>query len=225
MSSPYICVAGLLNDGTHVRPVIHGQLHRNLLRSRGGVFEIGAVVSVGTVTDVGSAPEVEDRLFDPANAEHQGLMGSADFWELLEASAEDNLIGIFGPALNKRGALSCGIDVHCGVASLGLLSPQQQPRIYRREREGKPDDLRLELEDPSLGRLNLGITDIRFYGPDHITPDFTLVKSVNDRIQGAVSVILSVGLTRPFPANSPLHWLQVNNVHLEDDPLWNLEQI
>jgi hypothetical protein len=38
-------------------------------------------------------------------------------------------------------------------------------------------------------------------------------------------VILSVGLTRPFRKwgdSEERHWLQVNNIHLEDDPLWQL---
>ena len=37
--------------------------------------------------------------------------------------------------------------------------------------------------------------------------------------------MLGVGLTRPFAPTAgepPLHWLQVNNLHLEDDPAWRL---
>jgi hypothetical protein len=36
-------------------------------------------------------------------------------------------------------------------------------------------------------------------------------------------VILSVGLTRPWRKQEDTaerHWLQVNNVHLQDNPLW-----
>ena len=38
-------------------------------------------------------------------------------------------------------------------------------------------------------------------------------------------LLLSVGLTRPFapsPDAPPIHWLQVNNIHLEPDPCWRL---
>jgi|SRR5579872_694563 len=222
MSSPYICVAGLDNDESHIRPVTVGQLHRNLLRSRGGIFEIGAEIEIGAVVDVSSPPEMEDRRFDPANARRIRSLSENNFWGKLLASAQDSLIDLFGEDLTKRGSTSCAVDLNHGAASLGCLSPQQQPTIYRRRRPGKPDDIRLTLTDPDLDDLDLAVTDIRFYGQDHVTPDFDVAESVNDRLEEGVPAILSVGLTRPFPRENPLHWLQINNVHLEDDPLWNL---
>ena len=39
------------------------------------------------------------------------------------------------------------------------------------------------------------------------------------------AVILSVGLTRAFTPSTekkPMHWLQVNNVHSDRDPTWQL---
>jgi len=44
-------------------------------------------------------------------------------------------------------------------------------------------------------------------------------------IERGPEMILSVGLTRPFAPSSEseeVHWLQVNNVHFEDDPVWQL---
>jgi hypothetical protein len=43
----------------------------------------------------------------------------------------------------------------------------------------------------------------------------------------AKTVVLGVGLTRPFAAtdeqkDNPVHWLQVTNVHLPKDPTWCL---
>jgi len=38
-----------------------------------------------------------------------------------------------------------------------------------------------------------------------------------------VPVIVSVGVTRAFAVHEgepALHWLQINNLHLEDDPAW-----
>jgi hypothetical protein len=73
--------------------------------------------------------------------------------------------------------------------------------------------------------FELGVTDIRLYGPDHVTPDAEVVQRVADRLQAAPSVILGVGLTRPFRGESDeaaRHWLQVNNLHFEDDPCWRL---
>jgi hypothetical protein len=46
---------------------------------------------------------------------------------------------------------------------------------------------------------------------------------VQGRIEAGVEVILSVGLTRAWRKQNDTaerHWLQVNNIHLKDDPLW-----
>ena len=47
------------------------------------------------------------------------------------------------------------------------------------------------------------------------------------RTADAKTVVLGVGLTRPFATssdrkNAPVHWLQVTNIHLEDGPTWRL---
>lgn len=45
------------------------------------------------------------------------------------------------------------------------------------------------------------------------------------RLAAAAEVILSVGLTRLFMStddHARLHWLQVNNIHVADDPCWQL---
>jgi len=41
----------------------------------------------------------------------------------------------------------------------------------------------------------------------------------------AARVILRVGITRKFTGSDeydPAHWLMVDNIHLDDDPLWQL---
>jgi hypothetical protein len=48
---------------------------------------------------------------------------------------------------------------------------------------------------------------------------------VEKRLKSGVEAILSVGLTRPWQKwgdTAERHWLQVNNIHLKDDPLWQL---
>ena len=45
------------------------------------------------------------------------------------------------------------------------------------------------------------------------------------RLRSGVGVVLAVGLTRASggsPDYPPLHWLQVNGLHLEDEPDWQL---
>ncbi len=38
-----------------------------------------------------------------------------------------------------------------------------------------------------------------------------------NHLAGGRTVLLSVGLGRPWPESDPAHWLQVNNIHLEPE--------
>lgn len=220
MRPPYICAAGLHNQ-VAVRAVVMGQLHKKWLRSKGGVFAIGAVVDLGPVKHVGSAPEHEDHRFDPAVATFTGLVDALTFWRSLEQIAQLSLDSIFGDDLVKRGR-SCAVNRGCGSASLGCLKVYGRPKISIRGL-GSRGGLRLAITDPIFGRLDLGITDVRFFEDDFITINEQVVESIQDRIDRGVRLLLSVGLTRAtVPPDNPVHWLQVNNLHLEDDPTWNL---
>ncbi len=71
--------------------------------------------------------------------------------------------------------------------------------------------------------LDVSVTDLRLFGPDLTTPGDRAAADLDRRLRQGISVVLSVGLTRPFASSPdflPVHWLQVNNIHLEDNPLW-----
>ena len=221
MRPPYICAAGL-HDRVAVRPVVMGQLHKKWLRSKGGMFAIGAAVDLGPVKPVGAAPEHEDHRFDPAAARFAGMTDARAFWRLLEQIAQPSLDSIFGDDLVKRGRWSCAASPGSGAASLGCLKVCGLPQMSIQGLGPRPG-LRLAITDPVLGKLDLAITDVRFFEDDLITVNEAAVNSVQDRINSGVQLLLSVGLTRAtVPENDPVHWLQVNNLHLRDDPTWNL---
>jgi len=223
MRPPYICVAGL-HERNAVRPVIAGQLHRRFLRSNGGPFAIGAVVDLGPVKHVGNAPEHEDHSFNPARARHVRMADAKAFWQELKAVARPSVESIFGEDLFKRGRWSCAVDRGRGLASLGCLQVYGGIEIFVRGLDPQPmrSGLRLIFRDPILGKLDLGITDLRFFQEDFITVKEEIVEKVQARIRTGVGLLLSVGLTRAtVPPDKPLHWLQVNNIHLADEPLWN----
>lgn len=57
------------------------------------------------------------------------------------------------------------------------------------------------------------------------SPDLDQCKTLRERIQASELVILSLGLTRAFapsPGHPRVHWLQVNNTHLKENPVWRL---
>lgn len=222
MQPGYICVAGVEVDTLrHVRPVLrHGRLTTSLLRSNGGPFDIGSVVELGPTTYAGRAPELEDRRFDPARTRWLFDDAPEDFWNSLDGIAGESLEEIFGPPLELSDE-SATVDVGEGQASLGCLKPAEQPWLYVDYR----GTVRMVL-DYFIPSINLTVNDLRLYEKDGRTPRLDLVSSVEKRLKAGVEAILSVGLTRPWRKRGDTaerHWLQVNNIHLKDDPLWQLK--
>jgi hypothetical protein len=226
MQQGYFCVAGLdVNTHEHVRPVLPGQrLPTSLLKRYGGPFDMGVIVELGAVNATPQRPDVEDYVFERAKLRAAGTDDPGKFWRRLQQVARTRLRDIFGDALIPRGASSCAVDVGKGDASLGCLAPSEPPSLYVRSRPGRSDQIRMRVSDGYFN-LDLGVTDIRLYGADHVTPNTEIVRRVAKRLQGGSETVLSVGLTRAYassPDFSPVHWLQVNNVHLKDNPLWQL---
>lgn len=231
MQAGYICVAGIEVDSRrHVRPILGGgkRLTTSLLVRNGGPFDIAAVVDLGTTTPVPQKPETEDHLFVPSRARVVSTLSGENFWSFLKQVAEPRFSKIFGADLKERGKLkeSAGVDVHRGEASLGCLFPADVPRLYLRTRPGKPEQVQVRLRvTDSVFDLDLAVTDVRLYGDDHVTPAPKVVRRIATRLQEGEDCILSVGLTRASassPELDPIHWLQINNIHLAGDPVWQL---
>jgi len=143
---------------------------------------------------------------------------------LLEGLARPGLVDLFGPALKRVGRASYLTEEYEGDASLACLCPADPPRLRMASpRSGKPK-LRLDFSDGDV-HPNAPVTDLRMYEADGVTPDERRIRDAADRLRRGTPAILSVGLTRAFsssPNYPPAHWLQVNNIHLADDPIWGL---
>jgi hypothetical protein len=110
------------------------------------------------------------------------------------------------------------VDEAQGNASLGCLRTEIPPSIAI-NRWGK---IRAQVADGTFD-VDLSVTDLRLYEKDQQTPRAAAVASIQQRIDQGVGVILSVGLARAFQVSGDArrrHWLQVNNFHLEDAPVW-----
>lgn len=222
MQPGYVCAAGVdVNTLEHVRPVLrYGRLPARLLRPNGGPLDVGSVVDLGPTTDAGHPPELEDRYFDPARAAWLFDDDPDDYWDFLDEISRANLLDIFGPDLELWDE-SCTVEVGEGRASLGCLKPEKQPWLYVDHR----GTIRLVL-DHLTPSVDLAVNDLRLYAGDGRTPRRDLVADLQSRLEARVEAILSVGLTRPWCKRGDTterHWLQVNNIHLRDDPLWRLE--
>ena len=226
MQLGYFCVAGVnIDTGQHVRPVQPmSRLRDTLCARRGGPFDMATVVDLGLTRPVPTPPEMEDHEFTPHHARTVQQIDATLYWEMLCHLAQSSLGELFGPALRKAGRDRALVDQGGGTASLGVLAPRGRPKLVAEKRDAGGSTLRLHFNDGALW-LNLSVTDLRLWADDHVTPRWDLVRSVTSRLERGVPCLLSVGLTRPFASGddaTAVHWLQVNNIHLSDDPCWRL---
>lgn len=226
MQQGFMCVAGIdLETGRHVRPILQSQMRTQFLARHGGPFEMAAIVDLGWTKPVGHPPAVEDFLFHRGEVRRAGDMPPEEFWRLLNQTAEAKLIAIFGGDLKQRGPKSYGVDCGQGEISLGCYRLPTRAHLFIRHQDNwRRGRIRIEFQVGDR-EFDLGVTDIRLYQSDHVTPDETVVRRTDQRLQGMDQVILSVGLSRPYHGDDdhqPIHWLQVNNLHFADDPCWRL---
>lgn len=221
-----MCAVGIdMDTERHIRPVTAGgRLSTDLLSYHNGPFKMAVALDLGAPRPLKRKPQIEDHIVDPSKIKKIGTLPPGKFWKLLNKIAETKLRDIFGQDLMAIGNSSCGVEVGKGSASLGCLTPNTSPSLYIRKRTGGNDQVRMGFNDGDF-YLNCSVTDIRLYGDDHVTPDDRVVNQIAEKLKGNVQVILSMGLTRPYASSSdfePVHWLQVNNIHLGDDPTWQL---
>jgi hypothetical protein len=226
MHGGHICVAGLdLETHQQIRPVLGDQhLPFYFLARYGGPFDMARIVELGAARPTPDPPHVEDHVFVASRAKVYRRAFSHEFWGLLESQARSRLREIFGDALRPVGRSRYGTDVGRGQASLGFLRVARPPELYLAvNRDGKPQ-IRMNLSDGEI-EADVGVTDLRLCGPNHTTPDRDQVQAVARRICGSDQVILSLGLTRKFRPSQQAeyaHYLQVNNIHLKEEPTWQL---
>ncbi len=220
MTEPRICVAGIeVNSKQHLRPVTDAAnpLTTELLVESGGPFEIGAEVDLGETEARPNPPETEDHDFDPEATEGLGRLEPAKYWELLEGVSVDSLAEAFGPELERRKKSYAIVKGH-GQSSLACVRPPGEVGI-RVNTFGK---LRVTYREGDGAPASIAVTDLRLFEADQKEPRRKLVRRLAERIESGVIVLLMFGLARAFTAggdDTERHWLQVNGICLEDDPL------
>jgi len=220
MGSPRICVAGIDPETLeHVRPTTPPTdlITRRLLRENGGPFRVGASVELGPVMPRPSPPETEDHDFYTHRATHVEDLPADEFLSLLEAVSAQTLGEAFGPDL-ERIRWKYAVDPGCGIRSLAVVPIRGRPVLEVDERYGK---LQLRFDDPA-GRAYLGVTDVRMFEEDQVTPSPKIVGDVARRLRKGVDGYLMLGLARAYKAPSDdreRHWLQLNGIVLADRPV------
>jgi hypothetical protein len=218
MKPGFICVAGIdPKTRRQIRPVIGRCFTRDFLCHNGGPFEIGAEVDLGPTIYAGLAPAIEDRQISPSNLCYLRRLSASEFWSLLCETSRPDLSTLFGPELQHHPRDHSGTtSENHGAASLGHLRPTR-PSALTTNFLGRPRTSIFEIDI----EFKISLTDFRFCRSDHKTPRLRLLENLKARLRSVPS-ILAVGLTRAYqksPKDPVRHWLQLNNIHLQDDPL------
>jgi hypothetical protein len=227
MHGGHICTAGVeLDSRRHVRPVLAGEpLPFYLLAQYGGPFAMGWILDLGSPRPAPVPPHVEDFVFVPARAKKVRRACPREFWKLLEEIARPSLAEIFGDCLRPAGQGAFAAEVGTGKVSLGCLRLQGPAELFFKEDHRGGRRLRMRFGDGRI-EVEASVTDLRLFADDHATPNAAAVRAANEGLRTSRGTILCVGLTRPYSPGAcqpPRHWLQVNNLHFEDDPLWEVE--
>ncbi len=224
MEKGYFCAAGVDSQTKrHIRPETRSKRLGTAMLAPCGMFDIGNRIIFKYLQPWPDRPHSEDCIFDSRLAALDGTMPAQEFWELLWYISESKLKDVFGEELRRKYHSSCGTDKGKGQASLGCLVPEGTPNLHVGSGYRGTPQVRMKVCDGEFD-LDLSVTDIRLYQDDHITPDHVAVDMISEKIHSSESVILSVGLGRAFPRTGPdrFHYLQVNNIHLKENPLWQL---
>ncbi|MCC6125755.1 MAG: hypothetical protein IT426_12385 [Pirellulales bacterium] len=227
MHGGHICAAGVdLETRRHVRPVLEGApLPFYLLSTYGGPFAMARILDLGSPRPAPVPPHVEDHVLVPACVKTIRRACPREFWKLLDELARPALAEIFGDCLRPAGQGAYAAEVGAGQVSLGCLRLRQAAGLFFKDDRRGGRRLRIGFNDGLL-KVEASVTDLRLFADDHATPNAAAVRAANQGLSHSRGAILCVGLTRPYSPDKKQperHWLQVNNLHLEDDPLWTVE--
>lgn len=224
MKYPRICVAGWGIDlQKHIRPVVGKGDILDIDKLK--MFALGNVLDLGWNQERGTPPEVEDYYFKLRNMKYMSRMAVGAFWQQLESISQSSLKAVFGEEIRSQGRTWI-VPEHKGKASLGeVLVSAAQLRIEEYKGEQK---LRVGFQLSSgenTSSLSVAVTDVRFYNPNKSSWQLNMnkVKLVKNMLQDGSKVILGLGLSRAKAFNEDeeaTHWLQVNTIHVESNPLW-----
>lgn len=203
----------------HLRPTTgpSNPLSRELLAEAGGPFEIGAVVELGATEPRPNPPEIEDQSFEPAAARQIGRLKPEKYLGLLDEVAEHSIQYCLGPELKRHGNYKFATERGRGECSLLCVRMEEYIAL------GISDWGTLQLRfNVANRRAYAPVTDLRFYEPDQTTIRESQVRDVAARLRKRTRAWVMFGLSRPWaPPEEEVarHWLQVNGICLEDDPL------
>ena len=237
MQGQRVCVAGVLADGTCVRPVFRsGVLLEDWLQvtRRTGWFWLRvekqvairpfARVEFELEVHIPDPPHTEDWVIDPVYRKPCGLLSPDERQALLTQILDPSVESIFGVPLQR--GYGYYILSKQGKRSLGTIQPQQISAVTfgPGAKEATKWDYRLAFTDAAGQSYQCAVTDLAFryfldslHTGDHLSPA-EAAHRLTETLQQA-QVFLRIGLARGWEKFPDRCYLQITGVHSFPDYL------
>lgn len=228
MSQNRICIAGYLQDGRCVRPIIDEKLTKNYLKeSIITIIRPFSIVDFNFVEpDARSCPpHTEDWLASPNYCIYLGLLNLEQKRSFLLRICDKSVDKIFGATVHKSTGWTSGWYVGRGEGerSLGTIAHPEIIGVHYGKQFGNLE-YRLVFKDSCKALYRLPITDLTFrYYLDHLCfreklTQGNAAQSVTEDLQKS-EIILRIGLARNWRKYPDRCYLQVTGIYSFPDYL------
>lgn len=227
MSKSKVCIAGYLQNGTCVRPIIDDILTKDYLKDMKIIIRPFSIVDFDLVEpDKRSCPpHTEDWLTSSNYCQLVGLLSLEQEKSFLLGIDDQSIDRIFGATIHEATGWTKGwyVAVGEGKRSLGTIGHPEIIGVYYGEQFGGLD-YRLIFKDANKTLYRLPVTDLTFrYYLDHLCYRDSMsydeaARSVTTALQNS-EVILRIGLARRWHKYPDRCYLQVTGIYSFPDYL------
>ncbi len=206
MDGDRVCVAGLTEDGEHVRPVARTG---HLTRGDAAIdFQLGNVVRLGNPRHAPENGMPEDWLIDVDDSYAVRTADDAEIHERLDAVAVDSLAKAFA-GLEQHGHNRWAAPPGRIFQSLAVV----RAHAWRLIPQPQWERAVLGYRDAGLPAVTLPVGDLRLFPEGHEL-DFGVLQQMMAFLRMRDPVLVCVGLSRPWANDDgpELHWTQANTL-------------
>lgn len=206
MDGDRVCVAGLTEDGRHVRPLARtGHLTRG---DAATVFQLGNVVRLANPRHVPDNGMPEDWLIDVEASHAVRTASDEEIHERLDAVAVDSLAEAF-TGLQQHGHNRWTVRPGRILRSLAVI----RAHTWRLIPQPQWERTVLGYRDAGLPAVTLPVTDLRLFPQGHEL-DFEVLQHLMAFLRMGSPLLVCVGLSRPWANDDgpELHWTQANTL-------------
>jgi len=220
MKPPFICIAGVYNDGRSVRPLMKGKrFDQNWCQRNGFVIKPFSVIELDFLEPRPTPPHTEDYYINPHHVVWVSQLDVEKKRQLLKMMDDGCVANIFGAELlSKENQKAKYIQTGSGNRSLGTIRPKSIQHFHYRQYE-HCWDYRLAFTDQCGEEYQVKIVDLSFQSMmdyQRVVQGFSprqVEQYAMDHIFGVEDLYLRLGLARGFADYPDCCFLQITGVY------------